>query len=516
MSSIGEVEHRIEVPGTSYLVDNAQISDLAERKNIVLVPQPSDDPNDPLNWSEILKMLHMAVLLLYCLINGGALNWVGTLYTVFMEEFDVSINQLNTTSGLQFLFLAVGCLMANVSTHMLGRRATYLISTFLVMLASIIFGATKSYGGLMAYSIINGLGIAPMDTTVEVSINDIHFLHQHGRYMAGYSGVLAIGSSFGSILAGYFSPWSWCNYLIIILCGVLLVLEFFLVEESGYSRSPDDLSPKHILSKDEQLKEVVVPLSSDSLRKLFRQRLAIRRIDQGRHTFFSLLVTPFITLRYPAVAWVSLVYSVQICWLSLMGVTISEFYAAPPYNFSTSSIGNLTYAGVIGAVCGIIYLSISDRYQVWRSRRNGGVSEPEYRLELAILPTIINTLGLCLYGFGPAYGMLWAVGATGIGMIYFGILTLVSIVLTYVIECYPGQVIHTMVVILFVRNIVGTVFSWVFQYWLDAMGVKYLTACLAAMCFFFNGFSCVFNIWGKSFRIYTAKWYLEAMDKGQC
>lgn len=70
--------HLTHVPGTSIFSDdpNAQAAALYEgvdlsklkhgsgkNKHIVLVPQPSDDPNDPLNWPQWKK--HMVSLEIY-------------------------------------------------------------------------------------------------------------------------------------------------------------------------------------------------------------------------------------------------------------------------------------------------------------------------------------------------------------------------------------------------------------------------------------------------------------------
>lgn len=49
------------VPGTVFLVDESHQSQAkharGSNKDVVLVPTPSDDPNDPLNWSARRKNL---------------------------------------------------------------------------------------------------------------------------------------------------------------------------------------------------------------------------------------------------------------------------------------------------------------------------------------------------------------------------------------------------------------------------------------------------------------------------
>lgn len=522
------IKNDLDVPGTELLVDKNHLLGLAEDGTVVYVPQPSRDANDPLNWSTRWKLAQVAILYLYTLVNAAGLNWVGTLYLFFIQDFGVTYNQLNLASGLSYLLLAIGCWLSGLSASLMGKRLTFISSSFLVCIAALIFAIKKDYAGLFAYLCLNGIAVASMDTLVEASIGELFFLHQHGKFMAGYSFCLALGSGMGPVLAGYFNPWAWFSYTVIILSGAILILQVFFFEESTYQRlevvvtvigqpSNDYATDSSKGAEDQNLEVYLHHGSEDEVvgtRRTLVQRMACP-MPQGRDwsIFFRVCISPFLTLRYPAVIWVSIAYGIQICWLSLMGVTMAQFYSAPPYLFSTTDIGNLNYSGVIGSVFGFATIMLSDKYHVWRSKRNNGISEPEFRLEMMFFPIIINTLGLFLYGFGPAYSMHWIVGAFGTGMICYGILCLVGLSLTYVMECYPLQISKTMVVILFIRNLMGTVFNWVFQYWLDAMGIKSLTITLAMICLAVNGVAIVFILWGKNFRKATSKTYLAAVGK---
>ena len=68
------------VPGTVHLVDNVQsnieTSMLKHGKgkdsHFVLAPQPSEDPNDPLNWTSFEKHFILVILALGAIVNGAA------------------------------------------------------------------------------------------------------------------------------------------------------------------------------------------------------------------------------------------------------------------------------------------------------------------------------------------------------------------------------------------------------------------------------------------------------------
>lgn len=69
-----------EVPGSITLDDSAAREPpnsthlkhgTGKDSHIVLSPQPSDDPDDPLNWSKFQKGLTMSILAMGTMINGA-------------------------------------------------------------------------------------------------------------------------------------------------------------------------------------------------------------------------------------------------------------------------------------------------------------------------------------------------------------------------------------------------------------------------------------------------------------
>lgn len=60
--------HNDIVPGTVHLVDvtgDMHALHLSGNKDIVLVPKPSSDPEDPLNWTRKRKMLAIGMVYVY-------------------------------------------------------------------------------------------------------------------------------------------------------------------------------------------------------------------------------------------------------------------------------------------------------------------------------------------------------------------------------------------------------------------------------------------------------------------
>ena len=79
-STSNVAEERPFVPGTVHLVDlegtmRAKHASKGQR-DIVLVPAPSNDPDDPLNWSPRRKLLSTSCMCMYTLmVSLGAPNF---------------------------------------------------------------------------------------------------------------------------------------------------------------------------------------------------------------------------------------------------------------------------------------------------------------------------------------------------------------------------------------------------------------------------------------------------------
>lgn len=90
------------VPGTVHLVDlehTMATRHAKDHKDIVLVPTPSADPEDPLNWNLDRKYLALACALLYTWFNGIALSVVYSVLVPLSEALSVSEANLNAGTG---------------------------------------------------------------------------------------------------------------------------------------------------------------------------------------------------------------------------------------------------------------------------------------------------------------------------------------------------------------------------------------------------------------------------------
>lgn len=93
----------MQIPGTVHLVDllGTMSGRHAEtgQKDIVLVPAPSSDRDDPLNWSPRRKALSTACMCVYTLMVGIASAAIYSVLVPISEETGLSLDDLNQGTG---------------------------------------------------------------------------------------------------------------------------------------------------------------------------------------------------------------------------------------------------------------------------------------------------------------------------------------------------------------------------------------------------------------------------------
>jgi len=151
-----------------------------------LVPQPTNDPNDPLNWSRTWKWLTMSSMAL-CTFNYG----VGPLSLApqvpyYMKDFDSSLPAVINFVGVSILILGFTNFIWVPLSRGLGRRPVAIITTLITMASGIWRARATSYNSFLGASILCGIGASPGETLGPIVIADISFLHERGRWMGLY------------------------------------------------------------------------------------------------------------------------------------------------------------------------------------------------------------------------------------------------------------------------------------------------------------------------------------------
>ncbi|UDD62627.1 hypothetical protein AFCA_009940 [Aspergillus flavus] len=141
-----------------------------------------------------------------------------------------------------------------------------------------------------------------------------------------------------------------------------------------------------------------------------------------------------------------------------MSALFAEVLVKPPFLWGFNTLGYVFTGQIVTAVAvPIVCGYFSDQITKLLSKRNNGVSEPEYRLLAVILPTVAILLSTIIYGktAGHPKNWTWAGIAVTLNFEYFGFVGIVVSSFVYCMDAYPQRVDATLVLICSCRGFIG-------------------------------------------------------------
>lgn len=167
----------VDIPGTIYLVDvRGQVrgQHASEKSDIVLVPQPSKDPEDPLNWNTCRKLFALVCMCIYTFIQVIGAASITSVYETIISKTSLTLTDLNEGFGYIYLLQGWGCLFWQPLAIQYGKRPVYLF-TLLANCALLVWipYSTVSRGQFIGTRILQGFFGAPIESLCEVSVTDL-------------------------------------------------------------------------------------------------------------------------------------------------------------------------------------------------------------------------------------------------------------------------------------------------------------------------------------------------------
>ncbi|KAI9367279.1 major facilitator superfamily domain-containing protein [Aspergillus egyptiacus] len=532
MDSRNQLEQELHTeiyPGTEVMTDvgSHHFVKSSSHPDRVLVPQPSDDPHDPLNWTRLRKLTVIAIVTAATFSQGLGPLALAPMFPQLMESFDTDLASVVKFTGVCILVLGFSNFFWIPIQTTYGRRPVLIFSTLVCVVSNIWRATATSYGSYMGACVLNGFGAGPAETSQPEIIADILFLHERGAYntlyFTAYFGSLMVGPIIAGPMAQHVG-WRHFFWFNTALLGVVLILLIFFFPETKWPRlppatttaespslenKPDPEKPtedtttttvhENLPEPEPESGTSTAPVSrvgrgspSKQQFKLFQLAgTSIKTLITSFWIPWKLLAFPIIELAAFNVSWSASVFLA-------VNLTQSQAFAAPPYNFSSQTIGFFNFAVLIGALIGLVTNGpLSDWISMRATVRNRGIREPEMRLPALIPYLVVCVLGNFVVAFGYEYKWDWRaiviVGYTAIGI---QVTALPAIISTYAVDSYKPVAGSIFVSITVNKNLWGYGFSEFITKWVMESGFvrpimmnMCLTVlfCLAAVPFYFYG-----------------------------
>lgn len=515
-------------------------------KGIILLPQPSDLPNDPLNWSKPRKMWHFLLVSFITALTAAISNDAGAAQDSLNEAYGISYDAMNTGAGVLFLFIGWSCIFFAPASSLYGRRITYIICILAGTLGSVWFALSKKTADTIWSQAFVGMSEACAEAQVQQSLADIFFQHQLGSVLTVYIMATSIGSFLGPLIAHLISEsqgFRWVGWWGAIISGATLILIIFGCEETVFDRNKyfpvyesehlqeltsavcDEKNEKDSSAPNFQDIHYVDKEADPATEKLvpFHKRIAIITPSSyiegfGFRQYVKRFVVYFKVFTLPAVWLSGILWGLQDAYMSFFLTTQDTYFYDDPWNYSETGVAIMNVATLVGAVIGCVMLGyLSDKHVLWMAKRNNGLFEPEYRLWLLFITIIVSPIGLIMFGVGAAEGGKWPAWVVygGLGCIGFGWGSIGDTAMSYLMDSYPEIVIQGMVGVSIINNTLACIFTFTCSLWLDRAGTKSTYIVLAVIDFVSIAFIIPTLVWGKSWRRKTKQLYIELVELSQ-
>ncbi|OLN95894.1 Protein HOL1-like protein 2 [Colletotrichum chlorophyti] len=533
------------VPGTTRYFDDPNRPQTAneshhglkvdETGEIILIPQPSDDPNDPLNWP-LWKRDLITFVLSITAIFATALGPILAANTVTIALlFRTSFTHIALLTGYFLLGVGAAAIFFVPSGRVWGKRHLFILGTLILTASSAWAGAVgTNYNSLLGARIVQGIGCAPFETLVNAAVGDLYFVHQRGSRMAFTNLAVFGGAFFTPIVVGKITHsigWWWTFYLEAIFCAVMLPAVIFLCPETAYRRDASLNTDMAAPSADHANKRLSVPDAAaggyekmpsddtahfsgvqtsrgpDTPQKTFVQSLALFDGRKTDESYWKLLLRPFPLFVQPAFLWGCLVQGTMIGWTVFIGVIVAAIFLGPPYYWNEVYAGYAYVGAFTGAILGFIIAGVlSDWSAKLMTRRNGGIYEPEFRIVMVLPMFIIGGIGL--YGFGiTAAGLSSREYHYIVPLIFFGFEVAGMVIgavasSLYIVDAYRDLAIEGFTIMIIFKNIFSFGLTYSAYDWIIAGGIKPTMIAIASIQVVVCATSIPMYIYGKRVRAY--------------
>ncbi|EWG42656.1 hypothetical protein FVEG_15476 [Fusarium verticillioides 7600] len=491
------------------------------RSEIILVPTPSQDPNDPLNWSKGRKSWNFTLVLAVTVAFFSAIVMQMVLWQQMIIDMHVTYDQLNYGVAFNSAGLALGSFLFIPLARKYGSRPCYILSTGLTAAVSWWSGRMETVGEMYVTNFLSGLAASINETISEITIADLFFVHQRGTANGFYIMAVMVGQFVCPCIVGVQAAaqdWRWTYYTTGIVLTILFLLFIFFFEETKFipvtvgetrntlSQGPPTLKNFKDSSTRADVQDSDYTSETHPPRLTYKQKM--RFITRTDEPLWRNYLVPLKMFLFPHVLFSALQVASCVAFLILLTSSISMIFSAPPYNFNTAGVGLMSLGPFVGNFLGSVYGGVlGDWVVVQFAKRNKGIFEPEMRLYILLLPALLMGGGLVFFGISADKGWHWIYPSIGGAMFGFGMASMIDISCTIVIDIYQTLTAEAFISVTFIRNIpsIGVPFGVVG--WISSIGISKLfiiSGCVATgVCLLFIPYA----VWGRRVRENTWQMY---------
>ncbi|KAI6808619.1 MFS general substrate transporter [Hortaea werneckii] len=456
-----------ENPATGYVLDADKVTTddvslkTAKDGHTILVPQPSENPNDPLNWPWWKKH---AILL--------TISFAWHMSKATIQE-SVAINtMLSGVSGIAVIALS----------NYFGRAPTFFWMKIVACAGAIWYAKAQSFDSFYNARMLVGFFVGAGQTGGLMWIRDIFFLHEIPRKINIWSGFIIASPYLGPFMASFVVwglTWRWVYWIYAILNYVGLLLIILFADETFFDRRlPANQQPA------------------------WRSR-PLRLVGVERHGTYNMIESccrPFVAIFKLPVLIITVFYFLNFAWTIGVNATLAT-WLAKFYHFDGRQTGLFYFAPIVGCIIGAISGHwLHDLFARWYMSRHSGTMHPEARLYIIYFASGI--VGLFILLLGQALQHTWHFMAVAVfdAAQLIGVNIISTAVNAYLGDAYPEAPGEMDTWIVMGRTMGGFMATYIELPWVQRAGPGTALGAQAGITWAALVLMIILQVWGKDLR----------------
>ncbi|VUC26984.1 unnamed protein product [Clonostachys rosea] len=445
----------------------------------VLLPQPTDNTYDPLNWSWARKHLVLFTVAWAALTADVTAAAGSAIIFPQAEQWHITPGRANDPNAIAVLLNSdypakhaytsdsgIGGLIWVPVSSIWGRGPVLFWTTVFGFGFQIGSACSTEYETYYAMRVVSALFLTSGQVISIAFLKDIFFFHERARKI-GLWAVLYIASPYlGPCLANFIIAathhWPHVYWMCSGCAGIQLLLVLAFADETWYNRDVPDSQQ---------------PARPGGLGRLWR----LTGVWGFRHhsAYFPSTVSVckrfFSTITKPAFFLICLSYFLCFAWAIGINISTNLLLATPQeaggYGLSTTTIGYVYFVNIGGVFIGEIFGHFFNDYMARRYiKRHNGIFESEVRLWTVYVSVALMIPALILIGQSLEKTLPLVAVIFGLGIFTTGVMINSVAVTAYALDSYPTVPAELSGWLNFARTVGGFAVGYFQQPWSERVG----------------------------------------------
>lgn len=194
-----------------------------------------------------------------------------------------------------------------------------------------------------------------------------------------------------------------------------------------------------------------------------------------------------------------------LTWIVVFSVVNGVIFVGPPYNFSISQTGLISLSPFLLTVIGeLVSGPLNDWICIYLTKKNRGVYEPEFRLPLMVVATVLGVVGFFGFGATVQYQTHWLGPVLCFGLANMSLVFASTCVFGYVVDSYRSHNEEAFVAIN-ARNLLTFGLTYFVNDWLAEQGALVVFCILGSLFLFVCLLTIPLWVFGKKCRSFTGR-----------